>query len=247
MVNKRGSLASVVEQSLVAKLVNGEYAVGARLPSEMELGESLGVSRAVVREALKRLQRTGLIRTVHGSGGGSFVQAPDVNALTEQLYLFLQLQGVTIANLMEARMILAPPMAALAAERATEADIEELEEIWSANEEQRHDTRPGGLIEAFHLQLAAMTRNPALEAAARPLIQLVTAAFAPAATRGALAGAPSIVALQWAVLDAVKKRDSNLARERMVELMESAYLRLQTDESDFSKSVVSAAHPNQNA
>src|SRR5689334_20832217 len=107
MAKKRGSLASIVEENLVAKLLAGEYPIGSRLPSELELGDALGVSRAVVREALKRLQRTGLIRTVHGSGGGSFVQAPDVNALTEQLYLFLQLQGVTIANLMEARMILA--------------------------------------------------------------------------------------------------------------------------------------------
>src|SRR5215216_86644 len=237
MVAKRGSLASVVEQSLVAKLVNGEYAVGARLPSEIELGQSLGVSRAVVREALKRLQRTGLIRTVHGSGGGSFVQAPDLNALTEQLYLFLQLQGVTIANLMEARMILAPPMAALATERATDEDIEDLERIWNANEQVTQDARPGGLIEAFHLKLASITRNPALEAAARPLIQLVTIAFRPAASRGSLDGRPSIVALQWAVLEAVKSRDGALASRRMVELMESAYGRLRTSGNDLSDSI----------
>ena len=56
----------------------------------------------------------------------------DLNSLTEQLYLFLQLEGVTIANLMEARLILAPPMAALAAERATDDDLVELERIWSA-------------------------------------------------------------------------------------------------------------------
>ena len=68
MVAKRGSLASVVEQSLVAKLVARRVRRRPRLPSELELGESLGVSRTVVREALKRLQRTGLIRTVHGSG-----------------------------------------------------------------------------------------------------------------------------------------------------------------------------------
>jgi DNA-binding FadR family transcriptional regulator len=240
MVTKRGSLASVVEQDLLAKLITGEYAAGARLPSEIELGESLGVSRAVVREALKRLQRTGLIRTVHGSGGGSFVQAPDLNALTEQLYLFLQLQGLTIANLMEARMILAPPMAALAAERATDDDLAELERIWNAHEEDPMQSKPGGLIEAFHLKLASMTRNPALEAAARPLIQLVTIAFRPAAGRGSLNGRPSIVELQWAVLDAVKRRDTTLASLRMVELMESAYGRLRSSGNDLSASIPAA-------
>jgi GntR family transcriptional repressor for pyruvate dehydrogenase complex len=237
MVTKRGSLASVVEQSLVAKLVNGEYPVGSRLPSEIELGESLGVSRAVVREALKRLQRTGVIRTVHGSGGGSFVQAPDLNAITEQLYLFLQLQGLTIANLMEARLILAPPMAALAAERATDEDLQELERIWNVHEETYTQSKPGGLIEAFHLKLASMTRNPALEAAARPLIQLVTIAFRPAAGKGSLDGLPSIVALQWSVLEAVKSRDGALASRRMVELMESAYGRLRTSGHDLASSI----------
>src|SRR5918995_1375877 len=101
-------------------MLDGSRAPGERLPSETDLGESFGVSRSVVREALKRLQRAGLIKTVHGSGGGSFFQRPDLGAITEQLYFVLQLNGVTIANLMEARLILAPPMAALAAERATD-------------------------------------------------------------------------------------------------------------------------------
>lgn len=235
---KRPSLASAVEERLIRRMLDGEFKPGDRLPSELELCDSLGVSRSVVREALKRLQRTGVVRTVHGSGGGSFFQSPDMSSLTEQLYLYLQLEGVTIAQLMEARTILAPPMAALAAERATQEDIEELERIWSAGGEGPESTRlPGELIEAFHLKLASMTRNPALEAAARPLIQLVTTAFTPAAGRMALAGEPSILALQWGVLDAVKKREPDMARRRMLELMEAAYARLRTDENDFGRSI----------
>jgi len=234
---KRPSLASAVESDLLRWMLSGEFQPGDRLPSELELSESLSVSRSVVREALKRLQRVGLITTVHGSGGGSFVQTPDLSSLTEQLRLYLQLKGVTIANLMEARMILAPPMAALAAERATHDDIDDLERIWHANGENPAESEPGELIESFHLKLAAMTRNPALEAAARPLIQLVTTAFRPAATKRALEGEPSILALQWAVLDAVKRRDPELARNRMLELMEAAYARLHVEEGDFAKSI----------
>jgi DNA-binding FadR family transcriptional regulator len=129
-----------------------------------------------------------------------------------------------------------------AGKRATDDDIYELERIWSAHEEVQLDAKPGGLIEAFHLKLASMTRNPALEAAARPLIQLVTIAFRPAATKGSLEGKPSIVALQWAVLDAVKLRDSALASRRMIELMESAYGRLRKGGSDLSSSI--AADPD---
>jgi DNA-binding FadR family transcriptional regulator len=239
---KRPSLARAVEEQILRRILDGEYARGDRLPSEAELGESLGVSRSVVREALKRLQRIGVVRTVHGSGGGSFVQSIDLSSLTEQLYLFLQLEGVTIANLMEARMILAPPMAAMAAERATDDDLVELERIWSAGGEGASE-EPGGLIEAFHLKLASMTRNPALEFAARPLIQLVTRAFKPAALRGALAGQPTIVQLQWAVLEAVKARDAELARRRMIELMESAYGRLHTRETNFGKAIASTGEP----
>jgi GntR family transcriptional repressor for pyruvate dehydrogenase complex len=235
---RKPSLARAVEENLLQRMLGGEFTPGDRLPSELELCESLGVSRSVVREALKRLQRTGVVRTVHGSGGGSFVQSPDMSVLTEQLHLYLQLEGVTIGQLMEARMILAPPMAALAAERASQEDIEELERIWNAGGEGPESNRlPGELIEAFHLKLASMTRNPALEAAARPLIQLVTTAFTPAASRRALAGEPSILTLQWGVLDAVKKRNPEMARRRMLELMEAAYARLRTDENDFGRSI----------
>jgi DNA-binding FadR family transcriptional regulator len=139
---------------------------------------------------------------------------------------------------MEARMILAPPMAALAAERATQSDIEELERIWQADSEAiMGSDEAGDLIQDFHLKLAAMTRNPALEAAARPLIQLVTLAFGPAAGRNHLAGQPSILSLQWAVLDAVRNRQAEGASLRMVELMEAAYARLTRDNADFTRAV----------
>lgn len=237
MTNRRGSLAATVERGLLAQMLDGSFVDGQRLPSEVELSLSFSVSRSVVREALKRLQTAGLVRTIHGSGGGSFFQRPDLSAITEQLYFVLQLNGVTTENLMEARLLLAPPMAALAAARGTPDDIRQLDDIWNAHESQSGPRFPGQMIEEFHLKLAAMTHNPALEAAARPLIQLVRAAFEPAAELMALDGEPSIMALQWSVLEAVKSRNTELAEQRMRDLMETAYMRLHSRVDDFTKPI----------
>jgi DNA-binding FadR family transcriptional regulator len=101
----------------------------------------------------------------------------------------------------------------------------------------KHLTGPDGVRIAYWTLGASMTRNPALEAAARPLIQLVTVAFGRAASKGGLRGSPPIMALQWAVLEAVKQRRPQLAQERMVDLMDAAYIRLHGQETDSSRSI----------
>ena len=58
----------LVVQRLRDAIAQGRLAVGERLPSERELGEQLGVSRTMVREAVKLLSATGLVRTRRGSG-----------------------------------------------------------------------------------------------------------------------------------------------------------------------------------
>jgi GntR family transcriptional regulator, transcriptional repressor for pyruvate dehydrogenase complex len=76
---KSAQIANDIEQTILT----GGYLVGARLPSETELCKRYEVSRTVIREALKRLNASGLVRTVNGSG--SFVNAMTMTQLQSSI------------------------------------------------------------------------------------------------------------------------------------------------------------------
>jgi DNA-binding FadR family transcriptional regulator len=110
-------------------IVAGHYAAGAVLPSEPLLGEQLGVSRTVVREAVKSLAAKGLLRT--GPKVGTRVQPPaDWNWFDPDLVAWQSKAGLTrdfLRDLHELRVVVEPAGVRLAALRATVQDIAELE------------------------------------------------------------------------------------------------------------------------
>ncbi|WP_285621610.1 GntR family transcriptional regulator [Kineosporia sp. NBRC 101677] len=118
-----------VEQRLADAIRVGLLADGERLPSEQELATMLGVATVTAREALQALRDKGLVTTVRGRGGGSFVQRP--HKLDEQV-LAQRLAGMSRVELRDRgtlyRVILAG-CAELAAEFADEQDVQELREL----------------------------------------------------------------------------------------------------------------------
>lgn len=64
----RSTLSKELAERIRARIMNGEFAPGARLPSEMDLGREYGISRVTVRTALRTLESQGLIDVRHGSG-----------------------------------------------------------------------------------------------------------------------------------------------------------------------------------
>jgi DNA-binding FadR family transcriptional regulator len=219
VVLKRESVSDSVEKLLLDRITSGVYRVGDRLPTERELSETLGVSRAGIREALNRLQRMGIIATVRGLGGGSFVQEVDSGFLAEALSLMFKMKGVTREELMEARFVLAPAVAGLAAQRATEEDIQAPDELWKAIDEGGWEAAHEATF-AFHVRLTEACGNTILQAAMKPLLKLVEpvahlARLAPRQKR-----APTLRTRLEAVLGAVKARDPERARSAMVAYME---------------------------
>jgi DNA-binding FadR family transcriptional regulator len=172
VVLRRASISDSVAEIVLERITSGVYKVGDRLPTERQLAESLGVSRAGVREGLNRLQSMGLIVTVRGLGGGSIVQDFDSGFLARALALTLKMNGVTREQLMEARIVLAPEIAALAAQRATEDDIRALQEISTRIDGTRSDEAHRAVY-AFHLRLIEACGNPILKAAMSPVLDLV--------------------------------------------------------------------------
>jgi DNA-binding FadR family transcriptional regulator len=147
-----------VAERLAAEIRTGAYAPGERLPSERDLARRLEVGRASVREAIAALQVEGLIETRPGSG--SFVAADAVARLPSAAELP---HDASPSSLLDARELLEPAVARLAAERARpDAVAERL----LAEMENAADARDlAGWNESdrlFHRQIAAMTGNPVL-------------------------------------------------------------------------------------
>lgn len=161
-----------VADQLKEQIVTGVLVVGTRLPSESELAKLFGVSRSTVREALRLLASQQLIDTTRGVTGGSFVSTPDTSSVAENLGgslgLLVNAQNLTIANLLEARLILEPSAARLAAERA---DPEMLERLHGTIESTSKLAPARGFVVHwdFHSTLVAATANPLLEMMCHPI------------------------------------------------------------------------------
>jgi DNA-binding FadR family transcriptional regulator len=103
-----------VSKAIVDQILAGLLAPGQRLPSERELARALDVSRPSLREALGVLQTLGVVETRHGSG--SWISNNALDALAHHPDGALDL-GVSPMRLLEARFVIEPTIAALAAER----------------------------------------------------------------------------------------------------------------------------------
>ena len=110
-------VATSVAREILHDIVDRGLAPGARLPSETEMAESLGVARASLREGLRILEVHGLITIKPGPGGGPIVAPISSDDLGQTLTFFLHASGTTFREVMGARLILEPMMARLAAER----------------------------------------------------------------------------------------------------------------------------------
>lgn len=219
MVLRRASVSDSVADILLGRITSGVYGVGERLPTERELAESLGVSRAGVREGLNRLQSMGIIVTVRGLGGGSIVQELDSAFLARALAFMLKVNGVTKEQLVEARIVLAPEIAALAAQRATDDDICALEAIAQGIDGTRSDQAHRSMF-AFHVRLTEACGNPILKAAMTPILNLVEPIADLARLRARERNSPGEQSEILAVMQAVKSRDPERARASMVRYME---------------------------
>ena len=110
------------------QIVRGTLRPGDTLPPEQQLMAQFGVSRPTLREAFRILEAENLISVKRGSRGGARVTQPSLSVAARYVGLLLQVQGTTIADVYEARMILEPACARLLARHRTEADLADLDE-----------------------------------------------------------------------------------------------------------------------
>ena len=124
---KKQTLAEQVAGSIKEAILAGEWAPGEALPTEPELAEAFGVSRAVVRDATRMLVAQGLVQAQHGRG--VFVTESQVEAFGDALLLALRREGATVWDVEQFEQMVLPEVCALAATEASEEEIVHLKQL----------------------------------------------------------------------------------------------------------------------
>jgi DNA-binding FadR family transcriptional regulator len=162
--------AELIAADLRRQIVRGDLTSGATLPSELQLMAQYGVSRPTLREAFRILETESLITVRRGSRGGAQVLTPDVSVAARYVGVLLQLQGTTIDDVYEARLVAEPYCARLLARRRTKQDladlracIEELRRVVDAGPKAVPDPgRWSGLTYRFHELMVERSGNKTL-------------------------------------------------------------------------------------
>lgn len=219
---------------LTALVTTGELNPGDRLPSERKLGETFGVSRPVVREALRVLETQGLISIQPGRG--AFVTTPSTADTMKSTARILQGSVATARDVLVARKMLEREAVRLAAQKATEADLRMLEAALNAFESAANLLERASADLTFHARLSKSAHNPVLD--------LMFSAIAPhlfdlmLRTTDFTNPGPA-TPLHRKLLDAIRAGDADHAEALAIEHAEVAYARFAA-ELDIALSDVAA-------
>ena len=155
---KPKKISDQVFEQIRELIFRGQLKPGQQVMPERELAEALDVSRTTVRNAINKLVVLGLLE--HKQGQGTFVRLPDTRP-GNPVAAAMEVEEATISDLLEVRMGLECNAAALAAQRASERDVQFME---ASLEEIRTEVNSGRLgteaDTAFHMALAYATKNP---------------------------------------------------------------------------------------
>jgi DNA-binding FadR family transcriptional regulator len=178
--------AAKIARCIEADIVRRGWAVGELLGSEAALQQRYGVSRSVLREAVRLVEHHQVARMRRGPNGGLLICEPDAGPATRAVVIYLEFLGTTLDDLLNARLVFEPLAAALAAEHIDEAGIGRLRAVLRA-EEQWQPGLPTPRDE-FHLALAEQSKNPVLQLFIDVLMRL-TKRYARASRTGSAAEA----------------------------------------------------------
>jgi GntR family transcriptional regulator, transcriptional repressor for pyruvate dehydrogenase complex len=171
---RKVKIVDEIIESLRQDIVTGRIPDGERLPSEKELSEQFGVSQPTVREAVRALETMGLIEVLHGTG--TFVRSQGDYALAAALQTLLQLQQVSIMDVLAIRQVLGRYSIEQAAINATQADLDSISVACSFFD--KADSKPdAGIVIAhilgFQKALSAAAHNSLLQSLEGFLLALI--------------------------------------------------------------------------
>ncbi|SFP50201.1 transcriptional regulator, GntR family [Geodermatophilus dictyosporus] len=153
-------MAEALAQEIVHEIVSRKLPPGTLLSSEAQMLEDYGVGRGSLREALRILEVHGLITMKPGRNGGPMVIEVGTRDYGRMSTLFFHLGGMTFGQLIEARLVLEPMMARLAAERRGQELADKVADPDTTAVED--DSVYYAATTDFHRGVASMSGNPVL-------------------------------------------------------------------------------------
>lgn len=206
---RRSALVGQVIATLRQAIESGRWPVDTRLPTEAELADEYGVSRATLRQAVQALVHVGLLQTIQGNG--TFVRATsEVDAV-----LARYLAGENVLAVLEVREAIEVVAAGLAAERRSDTDLAIIVDAFA----DQTSAQKAGDSDADKAA-SARFHTAIVNACGNPILQHFYAAMQVGATRAiAVAGGPQtpteFLGEHRGIIDAIRDGDPDLARQRM--------------------------------
>lgn len=170
----RSLLSKSVEDAVEQAIQQKKLKPGTRLPSELELCEQFGVSRTVIREALRVLSSRGLISIIKGKG--MFVKEISGQTAVDPLHFYLQMNFARshVMDIVHARQILEPEVVAMASTHRTEDDIKRLADDIELLKSCTGDFRELSRIDTqFHIDVAKACGNSLMPLLLDPIHRLI--------------------------------------------------------------------------
>lgn len=219
----RNSISKEIAEQLRAAIVDGRFKIGERLPTEDDLAQRFGVSRASVREALKRLAAQNLVRARRGPTGGNFVVQPSYEELAESLSgaatLLVGLGALGIDEIIEARRSLQGSCLDLAVDNASEDHLRNIEQALARQQDPALSDEAFCQADvAFHRALVDATGNGML----RFVMYTVIEALIPVTNMIVTVARErsDIIATHQRMLEALRQRDRIALRSAMDALLD---------------------------
>lgn len=145
-------------KQIIENIQNGKLKPGAALPAERNMAETMGVSRAAVREALRALELLGILKSV--PGGGNYITDDLDTWLIGPLSILFQLNNVYVRQNQQLRAALERENAILAARKCTPLDAAELWMLIARLDASEDEKARGSLDKELHLKIAKIADNP---------------------------------------------------------------------------------------
>lgn len=218
---KKGRLADIVVERLNARISSGELKSGERLPTERSLAESMGVSRTVVREAIRIMVDNNVLELRDGC---SYVRQLSFDEIVSNISRTVNPDNISMIEIMEVRAVLENYIVKKAVENITEEQIDALQSEINKMAQVMAEGGNGSTLEsAFHRGLAEATNNSALKSIYVLCEDLLNSTLHETWRVAKKIGVPNTaVADHQAILDAVRSRNKNQAQILMQAHMDYA-------------------------
>jgi GntR family transcriptional regulator, transcriptional repressor for pyruvate dehydrogenase complex len=211
---QRANLTDEIVKRIVDMILDRHLQPGEKLPPERELAQQLSVGRSSLREAIKILSATGVVRV--SIGEGMFVGHGDLSRITESMTLGFLLGDHGVNELLEARRTIELELAALAAERGTDAEIAEIGRHLETMRRMFEDPAGYGTADLeFHLAVARAAHNRVLFSVFHSLRKILRPVIVKHVAVHDVSDMPVAFRTHVLLYEALKRRDPAGSRQAM--------------------------------